>query len=151
MTKRAELILDDYLYIDLPKPSDIEKAEDRLNVKFPPAYSKILLIAAGMSPENLEPVTSSNRKLGFRCFNHIDLDSEESHKVNVNALDTWGYGNRLLEFSDNGGGIRYCLDYRTQNNNPPVVVVYAWGEGGDETAVEKIAENFDTFLEKFIV
>jgi len=148
---KTELIFDDYLYLDLPTPADIAKAEAQLKVKFPPSYTKILLAGAGKSAENQEPVTSSGRALGFRCFNHIDLASDEPHKVNVSALDAWRYGNKLLEIADNGGGTRYCLDYRTEQNNPPVVVVYAWGEGGDEKAVELLADNFEAFIGKFTV
>jgi hypothetical protein len=150
-TRKTELELDDYLYIDLPESEDVKEAQKRLNVRFPDAYKEILFIGAGMSPENLEPISSLGRKLGFRCFNHIFLDSDEPHKVNVHALSVWGYGEKLLEFADNGGGVRYCLDYRADQENPPVVVVYAWGDDGDEEAIEKIADNFEQFLEKYIV
>ncbi len=147
-----DLKFEDYLGINLPGPADVRKAEHTLGLKFPESYKEILLEGAGRRPLNLQPVSPKGTKLGFRCFYHVAFDhDDDAFLVNVDELEEWGYGDKLLTFSDNGGGVRYCLDYRKDVENPPVVIVMSDSESGDESAVKKIAENFNAFIEIYTV
>ncbi|MGD9366024.1 MAG: SMI1/KNR4 family protein [Desulfobacteraceae bacterium] len=147
-----DLRFEDYLDINLPGPADVSKAEQTLGLKFPESYKEILLVGAGKRPVNLQPVSPKGTKLGFRCFYHVAFDhDDDTFLANVDEMEAWGYGDKLLTFSDNGGGVRYCLDYREKVEAPPVVIVLLDSERGVESAVRKIAENFDEFLEKYTV
>ncbi|MEE2002133.1 SMI1/KNR4 family protein [Alkalimonas sp. MEB108] len=150
-TTFKNLQLEEYLYEDLPSEADINAAEAILKVSFPFTYRQLLLVGAGWSPMNLRVRLKSGYQPGFRCFNHVFLDSDAGHKVNVSELEAWGYGDRLLQFADNGGGVRYCLDYRFKPDDPPVVLVFPSEEDGSEDAVTKIADHFDDFLAKYTV
>lgn len=149
MTTIKDLELEDYLYIDLPNDDDLDLAEGQLGVKFPNTFREVLKAGSGMSTDNINIETSGGYKTGFRCFNHPFLDSDEPHELSVSDMESFGYGDKILAFADNSGGVRYCLDYRKDENNPPVVMFFPTEEDGSESAFLKIADNFDEFLDRY--
>lgn len=150
MTILDNLELDDYLYLDLPNDQDLSLAEARLGVKFPYLFWEALKIGAGKSIDNLSVQTDSGYKPSFRCLYHPYLDTDEPHALSVEDLAALGYGQKLLVFSDSGG-VRYCLDYRKDERNPPVVLFVPTEEEGSESAISRLADDFEDFLFKYLV
>lgn len=150
------LELAECLHLDLPTGKDVEMAEKALGLRFPTLYCEALLHAAGRRPLNLAPVAPDGTRLGFGCFYHIFMNSDEPHEANVGYMEARGYGQRLLMFADDGESLRYCLDYRfspvdsrLERSEPQVVMVLPAIANGDERAIIPLAESFEEFLDRF--
>ena len=125
---------------------EIESAEKRLNVKFPPDYAQVVTLHSGASnPDQceFEYLDGGRKKIGN--FGTL-LSVQEAHPDNLfDAIENLGdqLPAGLLPVVDTGSGDCVCLDYR---KSAMPSVAYFVHERTSESAIVPLANTFAEFL-----
>ena len=124
--------------------ADVVAAENRLNVKFPPAYVNMVLEQnGGMIVRNAFPAPDHpNFTEPFVEVDYIyGIGSNTGLFDSVYFQQEWGLPDGLLLF--NGDGHAWlAFDYRKVAVDPPIVYV----DNHDDAKIIKLANDFDSFI-----
>jgi len=124
--------------------SEIEKAEQKCNVKFPKAYKEFLFLAGKdrgalpiMDTADLETISSDW---------HQEIMQEEMEETGLNKKLTRPF----WLFAESNGCEQFYFFYLDEGDNPTVYLVDYALKDDNKRDVKSVKVNFSTFIEKKI-
>lgn len=145
------LIWSPYLWDDFraATPDEIDAAERRLGVAFPPSYRDVLGRYQGATPEPAVFDFLQNGHPTDSCVNFLlpvpPHGDESCNLVDENLDDSGQIPPGCIVFAEDPAGNCLAFDYREQTGEPAVVFIDHECVGEKEW-VSRVADSFDGFL-----
>ncbi len=156
--KAENIIWEDYMFnvqgqpIDpIAKIKDVEKVENKLNIKFPKDFLDVSTKHQGQYVDNL-CVNVRSMVVGFgNFFLFAEHDGKYGSGSTIEFLHECMHQDDdkhklLIPFAHSYGNSTFCFDYRKSLDNPSVVFYYSDREIEDD-AITVLANSFTEFLE----
>ncbi|MED4129833.1 SMI1/KNR4 family protein [Shouchella miscanthi] len=137
----ARSVLDEY-ELEALEDKAVKYVEQYFHVKLPQAYISILKEQNGgyLSTNKFPYSPEENEHIEIEFLYGVSSNKNEGILQSSYFIKEWGLPNNIVLIS--GSGERWiCLDYRSVNENPPIIFIDVELE-----LVEQIATSFDSFI-----